>query len=341
MAVTQGVQGVQGAPAPAPDRNSATTSAPRRRRRPRLSAKTRSRLHRWDRRYSPYVFIAPFFLLFGVFGLFPLLFNAVVSFRTWELDDPTANGWAGFANYRRLLSDSDWWNALWNTVGIFLLSSIPQLLLALFLAALLSRKLRARTFLRVAVLLPYITPIAASTLVFSAVFAKDFGVVNWLLSLVHVGPVDWRADKWSSWIAISTMVDWRWIGYNTLIYLAGMQSVPRELYEAAAIDGAGAWRQFTRITVPMIRPTILFTVVLSTIGGMQLFTEPLLFDNNTSNATGGSTSQFQTVALLVYKVGWKDLNLGYAAAMSWAIFLIIILFASVNSYLTTRKWRRA
>jgi cellobiose transport system permease protein len=309
-------------------------------RRLQLGPKGRSRLHRWDMRYSPYLFVAPFFVLFGVFGLFPLLFNAVVSLRTWKLDDPSANGWAGLDNYRRLLTDSDWWNALGNTVGIFLLSSIPQLLLALWLASLLNRRLRARTFLRVAVLLPYITPIAASTLVFSAVFAKDFGVVNWLLSLVHVGPVDWRADKWSSWVAISTMVDWRWIGYNTLIYLAAMQAVPRDLYEAAAIDGAGQWRQFVRITVPLIRPTILFTVVLATIGGMQLFTEPLLFDNNLSNATGGSTSQFQTVALLVYKVGWKDLNLGYAAALSWAIFLIIILFASVNSYLTTRKWRR-
>jgi cellobiose transport system permease protein len=270
-----------------------------------------------------------------------LLFNAVVSFRTYKLDDPTANGWAGFDNYRRLLTDSDWWNALENTVGIFLLASIPQLLLALLLANLLNRKLRARTFLRVAVLLPYITPIAASTLVFAAVFDSQFGVFNWLLSLVDVGPIDWRADKWSSWIAISTMVDWRWIGYNTLIYLAGMQAVPRDLYEAAAIDGANAWRQFTRITVPLIRPTILFTVVLSTIGGMQLFTEPLLFDNNTSNATGGSTSQFQTVALMVYKVGWKDLNLGYAAALSCALFLIIIVFASVNSYLTSRSWRRA
>ncbi|MFL6098664.1 MAG: carbohydrate ABC transporter permease [Actinomycetales bacterium] len=292
-------------------------------------------------RYSPYLFIAPFFVLFGVFGMFPLLFNAVVSLRTWKLDDPSANGWAGFDNYRRLLTDSDWWNALENTVGIMLLSSIPQLLLALWLASLLNRKLRARTFLRVAVLLPYITPIAASTLVFGAVFAKDFGVVNWLLSIVHVGPIDWRADKWSSWIAISAMVDWRWIGYNTLIYLAAMQVVPRDLYEAASIDGAGQWRQFVRITVPLIRPTILFTVVLSTIGGMQLFTEPLLFDNNLSNATGGSTGQFQTVALMVYKVGWKDLNLGYAAALSWAIFLIIILFASVNSYLTTRKWGRS
>jgi cellobiose transport system permease protein len=334
MAVTHGVQ----------DRTTDPTSArpttEPRRRRPQLGPKARSRLHRWDMRYSPYLFIAPFFVLFGVFGLFPLLFNAVVSLRTWKLDDPSANGWAGLDNYRRLLTDSDWWNALGNTVGIFLLSSIPQLLLALWLASLLNRRLRARTFLRVAVLLPYITPIAASTLVFSAVFAKDFGIINWLLSLVHLGPVDWRADKWSSWIAISTMVDWRWIGYNTLIYLAAMQAVPRELYEAASIDGAGGWRQFTRLTVPLIRPTILFTVVLSTIGGMQLFTEPLLFDNNVSNATGGSTSQFQTVALMVYKVGWKDLNLGYAAALSWAIFLIIILFASVNSYLTTRKWRR-
>jgi cellobiose transport system permease protein len=327
MAVTQGVQ--DRTPGPS---STSTPSPPRRRRRPQLSLKTRSRLHRWDRRYSPYLFIAPFFLLFGVFGLFPLLFNAVVSLRTWKLDDPTANGWAGLANYRRLLSDSDWWNALWNTVGIFLLSSIPQLLLALFLAALLNRKLRARTFLRVAVLLPYITPIAASTLVFSAVFAKDFGIINWLLSLVHVGPVDWRADKWSSWIAISTMVDWRWIGYNTLIYLAGMQAIPSDLYEASVIDGASRWQQFRYVTVPGLRPTILFTIVVSTIGATQLFGEPLLFAGD-GTTSGGASHQFQTLGLLMYQQGWTNFHLGQAAATAWTMFVIIVVLVLINTAL--------
>jgi cellobiose transport system permease protein len=250
----------------------------------------------------PYLLILPFFLLFAVFGIFPLLFNGVVAFRTWRLDDPYSNGWAGWANFTRLLEDSTFWNALYNTFGIFVLSTVPQLLLALMLANLLNHKLRGQTWWRVSALLPYITPIAASTL----------------------------------GVALATMVNWKWTGYNALIYLAAMQSVPRDLYEAAAIDGAGPWKQLWRITVPMIRPVIIFTVVLSTIGGLQLFTEPMLFEQNAQAATGGAGGQWQTVAQLIYRTGWKNLNLGYAAAMSWALFLIIVVVAALNAILVNR-----
>ncbi|MFG3705191.1 carbohydrate ABC transporter permease [Micromonospora sp. NPDC047670] len=299
----------------------------------------RDRLYRFDVRYVPYLLIAPFFLLFAVFGLFPIVFNGVVALRHWRLDDPTLTGWAGLENFRRLFTDDDFFNALQNTFGIFVLSTVPQLLLALIVASLLNRKLRAQTWFRVGVLLPYITPVTASTLIFSVVFARDTGIANWALSLLGIGetePIDWRSAKWSSWIAIATMVNWKWIGYNALLYLAAMQSIPRDVYEAAAVDGAGPWRQLWRITVPMIRPVVIFTVVLSTIGGLQLFTEPMLFDSNPALGLGGDDGQWQTVAQLIYKVGWRDLNLGYAAAMSWALFLIILIVAAVNALVTNR-----
>ena len=299
----------------------------------------RSRLTRWDVKYTPYLMIAPFFLLFLAFGLFPLAYNLVVSLRVWKLDDPTQDGWAGLSNFRKVFSDGDFLHALVNTLGIFVISTVPQLILALILAGLLNRKLRMSTTLRVGILLPYVTSIAASTLIFGTIFTRDTGLANYVLHFVGIGPIDWQAGRFSSWIAISTMVDWRWIGYNALIYLAAMQSVPRDLYEAAAIDGAGQRRQFLKITVPMIRPAILFTVVLSTIGGLQLFTEPLLFDTNPSSASGGSTHQFQTVAMLIYKVGWRDLDLGYAAAMAWVLFLIVIVIAGINGLLTSRIGR--
>jgi len=296
-------------------------------------------LYRFDTKTIPYLFIAPFFILFAIFGLFPIVFNAVVSLRNWRLDDPDKTGWAGFANFTKLLDDSDFWNALFNTFGIFILSSVPQLLAALIIANLLNRKLRATTFWRIGVLLPYLTPVVASTLVFSVFFARDNGMANWFLSLVGFGqeqPLDWRADKWSSWLAIATMVNWKWIGYNALLYLSAMQSIPKDVYEAAAVDGAGPWRQLWQITVPMIQPVVVFTVILSTIGGLQLFNEPMMFDENPQSATGGSAHQFQTIAQLIYKVGWKDLNLGYAAAMSWALFLLILIVAGVNALLTKR-----
>ncbi|MFD2768139.1 carbohydrate ABC transporter permease [Micromonospora eburnea] len=306
--------------------------------RPRLT--WRDRLYRLDLRYLPYVMIAPFFLLFIVFGLFPLIFNGVVALRNYRLDDPTLPYWAGFDNFTKLFGDEYFWNALYNTFGIFLLSTVPQLLLALIVASLLNRRLRAQTWWRVAVLLPYVTPIVASTMVFSVFFSRDFGMANWVLGLFGIGggddPIDWRADKLHSWIAIATMVNWKWIGYNALLYLAAMQSIPRDVYEAAALDGASPWKQLWRITVPMIRPVVLFTVILSTIGGLQLFTEPMLFDLNAQAATGGSGREWQTIAQLIYKVGWKDLNLGYAAAMSWALFFIILIVAGVNTLLTNR-----
>ncbi|MFV2020469.1 carbohydrate ABC transporter permease [Micromonospora sp. LOL_023] len=298
-----------------------------------------NRLHRFDMRYMPYILISPFFLLFIAFGLFPIIFNGVVALRHWRLDDAELTGWAGLANFERLLTDDRFWNALYNTFGIFILSTVPQLFLALIIASLLNRKLRAQTWFRVGILLPYITPITASTLLFAVFFARDFGVANWVLDVLNLrgeAPIDWRSTKTASWIAIATMVNWKWIGYNALIYLAAMQAIPRDIYEAAAVDGAGPWRQLWQITVPMIRPVVVFTVILSTIGGLQLFTEPMLFNQNAQAATGGSNGQFQTIAQLIYKVGWKDLNLGYAAAMSWALFLIIVIIAVVNALIANR-----
>jgi cellobiose transport system permease protein len=306
---------------------------------PPTPGRTKLWLYRLDTKTIPYVFIAPFFILFAIFGLFPIVFNGIVSLRHWRLDDPTKTGWSGFENFTKLVNDSDFWNALYNTFGIFLLSSVPQLLFALIVANWLNRKLRGTTLWRIGVLLPYLTPVVASTLVFAVFFSRDNGMANWFLSLVGFGqeqPVDWRAAKWSSWIAIATMVNWKWIGYNALLYLSAMQSIPKDVYEAAAVDGASPWRQLWQITVPMIQPVVVFTVILSTIGGLQLFNEPMMFDPNPQSASGGSNGQFQTIAQLIYKVGWKDLNLGYAAAMSWALFLIILIVAGINTLLTKR-----
>ena len=296
----------------------------------------RSRLTRFDIKYTPYLLIAPFFILFGVFGLFPLIFNLVVSLRDWRLDEPDKSGWVGLQNYRDIMSDSDMWNAMYNTVGMFILAVIPQLVVALFLAAVLNRRLRMQTFFRMGILLPYITPIAASTLVFGAVFAPDSGIVNLLLKEVGITPIEFRAEVWSAWLGVLTMVNWRWTGYWAIIFLAAMQSIPKDLYEAATVDGAGVWTQFRRITLPLLRPSIIFAVVVSTIGGLQLFTEPLLFDDVPTNASGGSAHQFQTIGMYIYKVAWKDLNLGSAAAMSVGLVVVTMLVTSVNAFLSSR-----
>jgi cellobiose transport system permease protein len=216
------------------------------------------------------------------------------------------------------------------------LATVPQLALAMFLASLLNRRLRGRTFFRLSVILPMATSVAAVSIVFSQLFSRDFGIVNWVLGGVGVQPIEWQATKWSSWSAIALMVNWRWTGYNALIYLAAMQAIPRDLYEAAALDGAGAWKQFTRVTVPLLRPTILFTVIISTIGGFQLFTEPLLFNSGSSNYQGGSLRQSQTLAMYVWENAFVKFDFGYASAVAWVLF-VIILVASALNFLAVRR----
>jgi cellobiose transport system permease protein len=281
-----------------------------------------------------YAFISPFFILFAIFGLFPLLFTFWVSLHDWSLlGDHT---WIGFDNYRDLFGDDHFWNAMFNTLGIFVVATVPQLLMALVLAQLLNQRLRARTLWRMGVLLPNITSIAAVGIIFTLLFARDFGLVNWLLGHVGVEPISWQQHRWSSWLAISAMVDWRWTGYNALIFLAALQAVPRDLYEAAQIDGASPAKQFWHITVPMLRPTIVFVSIVSTIGGIQLFTEPLLFNSGANAITGGTTRQFQTLTMYVYEQAFPGQEFGYASSVAWVMFLLIAVIALINVLLLRR-----
>src|SRR5215472_12675741 len=225
-----------------------------------------TRRTRWDLKFSPYAFVAPFFILFADFGLYPLLWTAWISVHRTELINADQTGdYAGFANYINLIHDSFFWNALWNTISLGILSAVPQLLMALGLAHILNYRLRASTFWRISVLAPFATSVAAATVVFAQLFNRDVGVINFILhSVFRIQNIDFTNEKWPAQIAISTIVIWRWTGYNALIYLAAMQAIPYELYESAAVDGASRWRQFRDITVPSLRPTIIFTVIIST-----------------------------------------------------------------------------
>ncbi|MFF3667209.1 carbohydrate ABC transporter permease [Microtetraspora malaysiensis] len=306
----------------------------------RTRAATSPWRHRLDRLVSPYAYIAPFFLLFAAFGVFPLIYTAWVSLHDWNLLS-SANPFIGLDNYRELFSDGYFWNAAFNTLSIGVLSAVPQLALALVLAHLLNRPLRAQTLFRITLLLPNVTSVVAVVVIFSQLFGRDFGLVNALLDLVGIDRVYWQANVASSHIAIATMIMWRWTGYNALIYLAAMQAVPREIYEAATIDGASTARQLWGITIPMIRPTIIFTVIVTTIGSMQIIAEPLLFGAQVSNGaatTGGTDRQFQTLALYLYEKGFRSFEFGYASAAAWVMFLLVVLVVGFN-YLVVRRMR--
>jgi cellobiose transport system permease protein len=294
------------------------------------------RLRRPGRR-SGYAYIAPFFVVFLAFSLYPWLDTAWVSLHDVRLTTYQQQTWIGLDNYRDLLTNQFFWNAFRNTVTIGIISTVPQLCLALGIAHLLNYRLRGRTFFRVAMLLPYATSLAAATVIFLELFDPHQGIVNWgLQHLLHLPAVDWQGSKWPSQIAVSAIVTWRWTGYNALIYLAGMQSIDMSLYEAAAIDGASRWRQFLYVTLPGLRPTIVFTIVVSTIGATQLFGEPLLYDP-TGQPNGGTSNQYQTLGLLMYQQGWSYDRLGLASATAWTMFVIIVLAVLLNLYLARRR----
>jgi cellobiose transport system permease protein len=309
-------------------------AAPKRHTQARVRRPLSARRARLDIKYSPYLYILPFFLVFGVFGLYPMIWTLWMSLHDWDMIG--THTFIGLDNYVELVKDHYFWNSVRNTLGIFVLATVPQLLLALFLANVLNRPLRARTFLRMAVFVPNVVSVAATAIVFSMLFQRDFGVINWVLHFFGVDSISWRNSKWSAWTAISFMVDWRWTGYNALIFLAGMQAIPRDIYEAASIDGAGPWRQFWQVTFPLLRPTFIFVVILSTIGGLQLFTEPLIFNNGL--IAGGTLRQSQTVAMYMYEKGITNLNTaGYGAAVAWALFLMIVLVSLANFAVTRRS----
>lgn len=295
----------------------------------------RQRLSKADQKASPYLYVAPFFLLFGVVGLFPLLYTLNVSLYDWDLLQGQGD-FVGLGNFVEILNDRMFWNAVFNTISIFLLSAIPQLTIALIVAYLLDRGLRAPTFWRMSVLLPFVVTPVAVALIFSSIFSDVDGLANNLLNIFGIPDQQWKQDRFLSHLAIAIMVNFRWTGYNALILLAAMQAVPRDLYESAAIDGAGPVRRFFSITIPTIRPTLIFVIITATIGGLQIFAEPRLFDVSAAGGIGGSDRQFQTMVLFLWDLAFFRTNLGEASAVAWLLFLLIVLFGVLNFLIARR-----
>ena len=287
------------------------------------------RLSKWDFKFSPYLYISPFFILFAIVGLFPIAYTAVISFQDWDLIRNKGT-FIGFDQYAWILSNPHFWTALRNTFSIFLISAVPQLIAALFIAALLDRNIRNKTFWRMSVLVPFVMAPVAVALIFGNMFGDNHGFINGVLANLGIS-IPWHKSVFWSHIAIATMVNFRWTGFNTLILLAAMQAIPRDYYEAATVDGANAFRQFTAITIPSLRPTLIFVIITSTIGGLQIFDEPRMYD---TIGEGGPAQQWLTITLFLYKIGWVEWNFGRAAALAWILFLIILIIGLVNLAVT-------
>ncbi|MBC1331807.1 carbohydrate ABC transporter permease [Listeria booriae] len=266
----------------------------------------------------PYVFILPSVLLFVVFILYPIISSFVLSFQT---SNGGETSFAGLANYERLLHDEIFWKALKNTFIIFIFQVPIMLFLGLVLATVLNNKLlKWKGFFRVGFYLPAVTSLVAYSLLFS-IMLQDSGLINNLLSYIGLGPIPWLSSASWSKVSIILAMIWRWTGYNMVIYLAALQNIPEDTYEAADMDGAGKIRQFFSITIPQLKPVILFTAILSTIGTLQLFDEPF-------NLTkGGPADSTMTLGLYIYQNGFKYFDFSYASAVAYVVVIIVAVLS--------------
>jgi len=279
---------------------------------------------------TPYLFISPFLVLFAIFGLFPLLFSLYLAFQTWE---PTsglaAMQFVGLDNFSFALGDQWFWKSLANTGWLALASGLPQHLVAIPLAVFINRYLqRGGNWVIGIYFLPYITSTVAIAIMFSSLFSTDYGLINLgLKQLFNMQAIDWMGGAANIKPAIAFIVFWRYVGFNAVLYLAALQNIPADLYEAATLDGATAWQQFWHITLPNLKPMIYFGVTLSVIGGLQLFEEPFVL----TGGRGGSDQAGMTTAIYLYRTAFDFNDFGAASAMSWLLFLVVVALTWVTN----------
>jgi len=265
-----------------------------------------------------YYFLTPFLLFFSVFMLFPILFSFYMSLHDWGgLGNAT---FVGLGNYLNILTDSTFHTALINTIFMWLVSTPLILGFALILAVMLNQKsVKFLKYFRVGYFMPFVTSTVVVGVIFTILLDGSFGLVNYVIESIGFQKIPFLSSTAWSKISIVIVLTWRWVGYNTIIMLAGLQNIPEDLYEAAEIDGGTTLQKFFYITVPMMRPIILFTFILSTIGSFQIFTEPYIM-------TGGGPMQSSlSVVQYLYNAGFRQFRMGYASALSYVLFAIIFV----------------
>lgn len=267
---------------------------------------------------APYLFLAPALALFMAFTVYPIVASVILSFQTLEAGNYI---FVGFDNYIRLIKDTIFHKALFNTLLILVVQVPIMLFLALVLAnALNSQLLKLRGIFRVGFFMPAVTSLVAYSILFS-IMLQDTGIINQFLSYLGIGPINWLADSFWAKVSIMLAMTWRWTGYNMVIYLAAMQNIPSEMYEAASLDGASKIKQFLHITVPQLKPIILFTAIISTISTLQLFDEPYNLTN------GGPSDATMTLGLYIYNNGFQYFDFGYASAIAYVVVILVAILS--------------
>lgn len=270
--------------------------------------------------YLPYMMVSPYLAHLLVFTAFPVAFSIVLTFFNWNIISPME--WNGLGNWKHIISDRLFWKSILNTLK-FLAVHIPlQIIIALALAEVLNQKIRMRGFFRAAFFMPVVVSGVVVTIMWQQLLGFESGVINRMLVGIGLGKVGWLIDPDIAMISIALMATWKNVGLYVILFLVGLQTVPKQYYEAADLEGASHWQKFTRITIPMINPTIFMVVILSTLGGFSLFIEPYIMTG------GGPMNSTLSAVLYIYKEAFVYYHMGYAATLG-LFFALMIVFVII------------
>ena len=270
-----------------------------------------------------YTFISPFYILFAIFGLYPLVLSLYLSFTRWKGVGPME--FAGLINFGLVLKDKVFWQSMENGVILFFLYVPVMLFLALALAVILnSGRVKGFRFFRTLIFLPFITNMVAAGFTFRILLENQNGLFNVLLGYLGLPGIPWLENVWWARISLSLLIIWAWLGYNMVIMLAGLQTIPRDLTEAAQVDGASPVQAFFNITVPLMRPVILFCMITSTIGSFGLFTEV------STLTRGGPVNATITPLIRIYNLAFTSYQFGYASTLAYTFFALIFILTIIQ-----------
>lgn len=287
----------------------------------------------WRRELTGWSFLLPFVLVYILFLLVPILLGLRMSFFNWSLVGSGIDQFVGLANYLEALGDASFWGALWNTIVLTIATTPILVVLSLLIAILVNSIKRYQWLYRIAFFAPYTLSITVMVLIWNWLFQPGFGLINNALNAVGLPAVNWLFQPGVATVSIVIVTVWWTLGFNFLIYLAGLQQISREMYEAAAIDGSNWWNQIRYITIPLLRPQTVTVLLLQVIASLQIFGQTYLLTG------GGPNFSTRTVIEYIYDSGFTNFRVGYAAAMSYLFFIVIFLVSIIQFWLLSRQGR--
>ena len=280
-------------------------------------------------------FVLPFLIAYGLFLIWPIIQGFRMSLFNWSLTGSGTDEFMGLGNYREAFNDANFWSSIWHTILFTLLSTPPLVILSLVLALLANRVIPAKWLFRLAFFAPYLLPVSVVVLIWNWIYQPGFGLINNYLTQLGVGEVGWLSDVDVAMISVVIVTVWWTIGFNFVLYLAGLQEIPADIYEAAALDGATGLEQVRSITVPLLARTTTLILVLQVLASLKVFDQIFLLTN------GGPNFSTRPVIQYVYEQGFTTYRVGYASAISYAFFLLILLVSLVQFGLLSRRREHA